>query len=73
MATAMLWTHSAKHLAYADSGLLHYWIVDQEVPDLIVSRRDGGDDAEVMHVSRTDVARIAEPFEVEIAPAALVS
>lgn len=62
-----------KRDAYAEAGVGHYWVVAPAVPSVTVYRL-GADNAytEVSHVEGSRVARLTEPFPVELRPADLV-
>jgi Uma2 family endonuclease len=62
-----------KRMAYAEAGVAGYWLVDPDVPSLMVLDLEGGQYTEVTTVTG-DVAYNAEwPFEATIVPSALVT
>ena len=59
-------------MAYAEAGVAAYWLVDPDVPSLMILDLEGDQYTEVTTVTG-DVAYTSEwPFEATIVPSALV-
>ena len=64
---------ATKRMAYADSGVSAYWLVDPEVPSLMVLDLEGGQYSEVTTVVGDNGWTSTFPFEAIIVPSALVA
>ncbi len=62
-----------KRELYARAGCRSYWVVDPDVPSVIVLRLVDGSYAEVAAIAGTECVELAEPFPVTISPAVLVA
>lgn len=63
----------SKMAAYATNGVPHYWVVAPQTPSLTVyALAPDGAYAEEAHVEGEGVARISEPFELDVSPMGLV-
>lgn len=62
-----------KPLAYAMSGVEHYWTFDPDEPHFVAWRREGAEFVMVAEASDRDRIRLDEPFAVEICPAEIIN
>jgi Uma2 family endonuclease len=61
----------AKRTAYAEAGLGWYWLVDVDVPQILILRNAGGTFVEHRSAVGEEAIAIADPFTVQVSPAAL--
>lgn len=62
-----------KRAAYQEMGTPSYWVIDPDVPELVVLELDAaGEYAEVARVAGDDVFHAERPFPVDVVPAALL-
>lgn len=62
-----------KRDVYAAAGVPHYWVVSPAIPSLTVYRlADDGGYAELHHVTGDGVARVDEPFRLDVRPSDLL-
>lgn len=61
-----------KRVAYADAGVGGYWLVDPDVPSLMVLDLEGGQYSEVTTVTGDTAFASTYPFEATVVPSALV-
>ena len=62
-----------KRRLYSAAGCPRYWIVDPDVPSVLVLRLEGSEYVEEARVTGPEVYRSTEPVAVSLAPAHLVS
>jgi Uma2 family endonuclease len=60
-----------KRAEYAAAGLAWYWLVDLEVPQVLVLRGAGGAFETAVSATGEELCEVAEPFPVELRPADL--
>jgi Uma2 family endonuclease len=60
-----------KRIAYAQAGLAWYWLVDLDVPQILILRNTGGALIEHRTAVGEEIIEIADPFAVQVSPAAL--
>lgn len=62
-----------KRAAYQEMGTASYWVVDPDVPELVVLELDdGGEYVEVARVSGNETFHARHPFPVDVVPSALL-
>jgi Uma2 family endonuclease len=61
-----------KRALYEDSGVPSYWVVDPDVPSLLVLEIEGGRYVEAAHVTGEETVAVDEPFPVTLTPGTLV-
>jgi len=61
-----------KRKAYAESGIMSYWVIDPARETIVINELDGGQYVEVSAASGDETLTAVVPFEVAIRPADLV-
>lgn len=61
-----------KRAEYGRAGLQHYWIVDLEVPEVVVYRAVGTELVELTRAAGHDTLRVEQPFPFAVEPTALI-
>jgi Uma2 family endonuclease len=70
-ATAMA-DRTIKRAAYEAAGVPAYWLVDPDVPSVVVLERDGRHLLERLSLAGDDRAELAVPYPLTLSPAWLV-